>query len=603
MQGLSGGSPGSVKRIGDLLVEAGFVNPADLERALALGKKNFQALGKVLITMKLATDQDINDALAVQKTCKHEGLPGNLAVRALMLKKTDNLTVPEALERLGWTSEGYRSYDEPADIMEAKAALQAVAEGARNSNSYIEAGIKIADAYLAHNLSGRAEVILDECMSECDRLLQEDLKAGILRRMAKVALAQKRYQDARQYLESTREQLINCGRRHTEDFAIFLIEFAEFYESRRKQHDAESCYLEAASIFARIKIDDPRSLQAIRRASAAGQQITRMPDQILIGDLLTGAGMATEVQVTQALNHAKTNCVPLGRALVALNVVQEAHLQLILQVQLLIRNGEISRALGKLIVQFGKYNSDLDKILKIFEFRPKSRDYLAAELMKASEEMVNLERTLGTDHPKVAIAFGRVAHLYFQRQQWYEAEQLYQRGFQILERAQTGSPGQAADFLDSFAELRTAQHDLDDAVRLRKLSTQLRAKNDGPYSISVAESMSRLAAAFCAKGDHPSSRNCLEKSLLIREKNYGPINPELVSALELLADCISHEDEWEKARAVFTRAHEICKNNLPEQDERTKRIVEKLINVCKTTGDFDQIEQLESSVERLGRMV
>lgn len=602
MQGLPD-KPTGVKRIGDLLVEAGYVSPPDLERALEMGKKNFQALGRVLVTLKLATDQDINDALAVQKCCKHEGLPGHLAVKALILKKSDNLSVPEALQHLGWTADGYKSYDEPASIVNAKAELQTAASGGKETRDYAEALIKVADAYLANKLPGRAEVFLNEAGTIGD-LTGDTLKPVLLRKLSRVATAQKRFNESRQYLEKAHEHLVKSGNTNTEEFATFLLEFADFNESRRKLQDAERFFIEAASIFARLGFDDERILQAIKRASAAGQQLTRVPDQIKVGELLTGSGVATDVQIDFALSYATEQGVPLGRALVTLKILQENHLYLVMQVQLLIRNGELSPALGKLIVQYGvRFNADLDKVLKLFDYRPKSQDQLADELKKASEKMVSLERSLPADHADIAAAYGTVAYLYFQRQQWAEAEQLFKRGMLILERAQSGSAGQAADFLDLFAELRTAQLDFDDAVRLQKLSTQLRAKQDGQISNSVARSMERLATSFCGKGDHASSVNCLDKALLIREKIYGADSHELINTLETKADCNIHRCDWEASQKILLRAHELCNENTPGTDERSRRIVEKLINVCKTTGDVGLIEQLQNSVKRIGFMV
>lgn len=601
MQGFSDRSPGSVKRIGDLLVEADFVALPDLERALTMAKKNFQALGKVLVSLRLATEQDVNDALIVQKACKHDGLPGHYAVRALKLKKSDNLTMPEALQFLGWTAEGYRSFDEPAEVVNAKAALQAAANSG-DTEAHCRSVMALADIYLSLKLAARADILIEEANEICERSGLADLKPMIFRQFAKVAIAQKKFPEARQYFEKIQEIYLQSGKRYTQDYAVFLLDFAEFNESRRKIHDSENCYLEAASIFARL--DDPRSIQAIKKASAVGQQLTRMPDQIMLGDLLLGAGVLNQLQIDEALKYGAAQKMALGRALIATKLLQENHLQLALQVQLLVRNGEISRALGHLIVQCGvKMNADLEKVLKVFDYKPKSRDQLANELLKASEEMVRLEQAMPADHPAVAVAYGNTAYLYFHRQQWMEAEQLFKRGMQILERAQTGATNDVPVFLDRYAELRVAQLEFDDAINLRKLATQLRARQEGQTSLSVAESMEKLAATFCMKGDHVSSISCIDKSIAIRKVVFGPNSTELINTLETKADCNVHRNDWEGAQAMLTRAHEICKENTTSADERSKRIVEKLINVCKTTGDRDLADQLESSVKRLNTMV
>ena len=58
----------AIKKLGELLLEAGFLSEVQLERAMEISRKNFQSLGKVLVSTKTCTQADVNNAQVFVET-------------------------------------------------------------------------------------------------------------------------------------------------------------------------------------------------------------------------------------------------------------------------------------------------------------------------------------------------------------------------------------------------------------------------------------------------------------------------------------------------------------------------------------------------------
>ncbi|MCZ6661119.1 MAG: tetratricopeptide repeat protein, partial [bacterium] len=85
------------------------------------------------------------------------------------------------------------------------------------------------------------------------------------------------------------------------------------------------------------------------------------------------------------------------------------------------------------------------------------------------------EKTLGTDHPDVALSLNNLALLYFAQGQYAQAEPLYNRALGILEKTVPNHPNLAA-LLDNLADLYTNMGRGDEAKKLLDRARRIRAK-------------------------------------------------------------------------------------------------------------------------------
>lgn len=592
-------SGGTTKRLGDLLLEAGFISQFDLERAVDISRKSFQALGKVLVSSKTLPQQTVNDALEMQKVCKIEGMSGTLAVRALAQMREHAMTVNDALKAVGWQTDQYRHNRDPEDVVAAKAELRD--QGTYQGMLYAMQLVKIGEAYQNNGLWGRAEMKYEEAILTLEESLPESAceLASTVRKLGTMAMQQRRFAEARAYYEQAQLCLEGTGNRSSEEFFSLLSSLADLNLSRRKFMDAEKNLKEGVLVLESLgkTTDDPRLVQAIKLYASASQQNPREPDRIALGELLIASGLLSDETLKKALDHGKESRTPLGRALVSLGLVSEEDLHTALQVQILVRNGEMPAQLGIWLMRYAAgTGKNLDEMLDLFSVHPKSRDMYSEELKEANDKLHRLEKELPAGSQEIGYALGETARIYFMRQQWIEADLMYKRAFGILGSVQqASSPDTMLRIMDQYCEFKAAEQDFDETIRLSKLAMQLRAKQFGQVSVPYARGIEQLALHFCAKDDHSTAIGCYDRALIVREKLYGTDDRELISCLEMKGDCCKHLNDQLDAIHVWQRAYDIAEREYGPQHDTTKKIREKLIDSASIVGDSELLRKLDSA--------
>jgi hypothetical protein len=596
MQSMSGGS---IKRLGDLLLEAGFISQFDLERAVDISRKSFQALGKVLVSSKMLSQQTVNDALEMQKVCKIEGMSGSLAVRALNQMREHGMTVNDALRAIGWQNEQFRHSKDPEDVIAAKSELRD--QGTYQGLLYAMQLVKIGEAYQNNGLWARAEMKYDEAVLVLEESLPESAceLAATVRKLGTLAVQQRRFAEARTYFEQAQLCLEGTGNRSSEEFFSLLSALANLNLSRRKFTDAEKNLKEGVLVLESLgkTTEDPRLVEAIKLYASASQMNTREPDKLALGELLIAAALLSEETLKKALDYGKESRTPLGRSLVTLNLVSEEDLHTALQVQILVRNGEMPAQLGIWLVRYAAgTGKNLDEMLDLFSVHPKSRDMYSNELKEANDKLHRLEKELPHDSQDIGYALGEVARIYFMRQQWIEADLLYKRAFGILGGVQqASSPETMLRIMDQYCEFKAAEQDFDETIRLSKLAMQLRAKQFGQVSIPYAKGIEQLAMHFCNKDDHQTAIGCYDRALIVREKLYGTDDRELISCLESKGDCCRHLNDLLDAIHMWQRGYDIAERDFGPQHDTTKRLREKLLEAAGLIGDDELLRKLDSA--------
>lgn len=583
-----------VKKLGELLLESGCVSQNDLDKAVDVSRKNFQSLGKVLIAQKVCRDSDITNALEIQKVCKLEGMSGALAVRALALIKKEIITVKDGLQRIGWTSDNYKHYDEPAPIVEAKKAAAAL--GTTSGIAYGEAVEKIGDAYLEAKLAARAECKYEEAKDILEQALPESAKplSLLLGKLSKLAVSQRRHDEAKAFLDKAHAHLVGTGNKESREFVKVIHASAEYHVSRRKFSDAEQHFKDCfAMLEAKGDYHDPELIETIRRYVNMLNTAQRPPDQVTLGELFKGAKLLSDEDLTSAWQFSKKERLALGHALTTLKLVSEKHLQMALQLQMLVRNNEISAQLAIWIMLYMvKLGKPLDDVLALFNCEPKSRAELSGELKSATNEMANMEARLSPNHSELAFAHSKVAHIYFRRQQWTEAEHHFKRAMEIISVNPSVNAEKAIEVIDHYRDMKLAQEDWEGTIKVAKIGVLMRSKHYGQTSIPYAKGLERLGQIFCQKGDHSTAISCYDRALAVREKLYGYEDRELLVCLEGKGDCFMHLNDYTEGEATFDRAVAIANHTLGKHNEQADRLIQKLAEICKLLGKMDKAREV-----------
>lgn len=602
----------TVKRLGELLVESGFLTEIQLEKAMDISKKNFQSLGKVLVSTRTCSQNDVNNALEIQKYCKLEGLGGEIAIRALQLIRGHYLSPKEALERLGWLSADYNSYQEPEDILAARKALKDV--NTQDGVAYGKAIEAIGDAFANNKLPARAEMKYLESFHVYQALLPDAAfeVSAILSKLSKLASSQNRAEDAKRLLTMAQDTLEEQGHKNSKEFAKLKHIAADYHITQRQFAQAEQHYLECFDMLEPVcGLTDPHVLETIRKyveivnkgkkdstkvaAAARWREMSHesQPDKVTLGELLKGSRLVNEKDLTASWQYSKDMKVPLGRAFVDLKLISERQLQLTLKTQLLVRNNEVTAQLGIWLLLYAvQLNLELDEVLELFQCSPRTQSPLAEELRAASDKMQELEASLPPSHPDLAFAHAKQARFYYYRQQYTEADHHYKRALEILSANSEVAAESLIEMLDNHAQVKVAMEDLAEAVRISKTAVQLRSKYYGNESVPYAKGVEKLAQAFCAADDHFTAVSMLNRALAVKENLYGPDDKELLGTLEQKADCHVHSENLTSAEELYDRCLLLAECEYGKQNTNVDRIKKKLAAVCKDLGKADKAKNL-----------
>jgi tetratricopeptide (TPR) repeat protein len=135
------------------------------------------------------------------------------------------------------------------------------------------------------------------------------------------------------------------------------------------------------------------------------------------------------------------------------------------------------------------------------------------------------EKTLGPEHPNLAIRLNNLAALYWNRGKYAEAEPLYQRVIGIDEKVLGPEhPGLAID-LNNLALLYKTQGKYEEAEPLYERAIAIDEKALGPEHPQLANHLNNLAYLYRTQGKYEEAEPLYKRALAIYENKFGPTHP------------------------------------------------------------------------------
>jgi tetratricopeptide (TPR) repeat protein len=193
-----GVSTAEEKKSGELLTEAGLVDPARLQEGLAVAQDRELPIGRALISLNYLTDQDLEAVLQAQLLLREGIIPGYLAVRALRLASQQRITLERALREIGLEPDDGNYQGVFALLRAAHELLNAERQLAPEDPGLASLCVKVGDVYTDHHQYPQAEQLYRRALSIRER--QEDIDqkeiAEILARIGDLQFRQQRYDEA-----------------------------------------------------------------------------------------------------------------------------------------------------------------------------------------------------------------------------------------------------------------------------------------------------------------------------------------------------------------------------------------------------------------------
>lgn len=551
-----------VKRIGELFVEAKILSEPDLMKGLDYSKKTGMPLGRVLVMLRLASDADLRAVLHIQSMMKFENMPANIAVRALQYMKEKSVHIDWACKQVGWQSEKFRN-DLPPRLRELKEKLADCEQRLGADHPGVaECLCELAVFYEDEKMWAHAESCCQQAIEKLERLGPNDLRlAAACWRMANILFMQDRFDEAINFYQRQFEIKSNVlGADHPE-VATALCDLAEVYDVQKKYSDAERYYLQALSIREKHhQLDEPAMVEMLRRLAFVCARRGRPPDSVMIGQLLTESGIISEDKIPEALAYGKEKGVPMARALIMLNHLDEESLRPVLHAQVLVKSNLLPGPLASRILRLcHKHRISIDEAMQRAGWKLQTtRSLHLSQLLKTNDDLIEAEKTLPPDHPEIATLCLQLADLYESYERYAEAEPLYKRALSIIEKVDDQS-SQLFALLEKLAWVYVKQMKFEQAETIYMRVLELRRQVLGDEHQDLATSYLNLGRMHAQKGNHVDALAYFEKALPITEKAYGSTHGEVAVLVEQMAQSCYELGDFDKAEPLFWQAFRIKK--------------------------------------------
>ena len=172
------------------------------------------------------------------------------------------------------------------------------------------------------------------------------------------------------------------------------------------------------------------------------------------------------------------------------------------------------------------------------------------------------EKTLGPDHPDVAIELGHLGVFYQEQGKYAEAEPLLKRALAIGEKTLDPNHREMAIRLNNLGMLYQDQGKLAEAEPLIQRALAINEKTLGPNHPDIAIRLNNLAALYYAQGKLAEAEPLLQRALAINEKTLDPDHPDVAIRLNNLAQIYQTQGKLAEAEPLLQRALAIGERTL-----------------------------------------
>jgi tetratricopeptide (TPR) repeat protein len=172
------------------------------------------------------------------------------------------------------------------------------------------------------------------------------------------------------------------------------------------------------------------------------------------------------------------------------------------------------------------------------------------------------ERSLGPNHPEVAICLNNLAKLLRETSRLAEAEPLVRRALDIDERSLGPNHPEVAICLNNLANLLREANRLAEAEPLIRRALGIDEKSLGPNHPSVAVRLNNLALLYSKANRHAEAEPLFRRALGIDEKSLGPNHPNVAFRLWGLGALLRDTNRSTEAEPPLRRALAIFEASL-----------------------------------------
>ena len=548
-------------RIGDLLLNSGFVSEEQLNHALAQQKSQKKTpIGQLLKLLNFLKEDELELVLQAQRKILFSSMSGKLAVEALRYARANKTTFVDATAKV------------LASIESSNAASQGPVEiDASPPSSSLKISGSIKTPGLTNPSGPRFAVDPKELIQKGDNFA-----------------AQKDWDQAAASLEQARTIYERSDCYDDEDVIPVYCRLAAFYTKLGRKTQAKDCITRVTDLVHKgIKIS-PGSISllgavssvcskqgmlaeahrlykfvmplwlrllpfevnqfnvCLRDALVCASTIDSPSKQnIRVGELLTGAGMITETQFQDALQKSKRIRQPLGSILSQSGLISTKDLRNAMKVQLLYRSGALPAGYASMILKAASYatpnaNEFFNNLTSALESSVKDAASLS-EMIGKMDRLLSLEESEGMNDPQIAIIAADLGDICMKRREETEAEALYRRAHAIFVKAGDKYSLQLADVCKKIGRLLIQQKKYPEAEMLLLQAMEIKNRILGDKDTQVAEILTDVGYLYFCQANYFPAIGFLRSSWMIQADDTSVENKRFV--LELLIKCFEQSGQ------------------------------------------------------------
>jgi tetratricopeptide (TPR) repeat protein len=205
----------------------------------------------------------------------------------------------------------------------------------------------------------------------------------------------------------------------------------------------------------------------------------------------------------------------------------------------------------------GQYAEKMVKAVKqafpdVTDYRnwPRCQQYLPH-----AQICVDLIGTWEFTFPEARRLFYRLGYYLYDRAQYNEAEPLFKRAIALVEKTLGKEHPELAVNLNDLASLYQTQGKYQEAEPLYQRAITIGEKTLGPEHPNLAIRLNNLALLYQTQGKYEEAEPLFKRAISIDEKRLGPEHPGLATELNNLALLYQTQGKYEEAEPLYHCAH------------------------------------------------
>ena len=221
-----------------------------------------------------------------------------------------------------------------------------------------------------------------------------------------------------------------------------------------------------------------------------------------------------------------------------------------------------ARGAATIVADFQLASPDAGRLLTVTaQYLYQRAEYIEAEPLY-SRSLDIIEKSLGPHHHNVAVTLNNLATLFRAQGRYAEVEPLYRRALDIGEKSFGPDHRHVATMLNNLADLYRDQGKYAEADPLYRRALHISEKSLGPDHPDVATTLSNVGELYRAQRKYAEAESLFRRALDISEKSLGPDHPSMATTLSNLALLYRDQGKFAKAEPLFRQAMDIKKRSL-----------------------------------------